>query len=134
MPRPKFVLLAEVTVPPFTSTCSTCKGSGQIIKEYCLSCRGLGIIEGVRQVEVSIPAGVDSGDTISVPEAGNSGARGSAAGWLYIKLKAILGGTVEVPTLSGKIEVKIPKGVQPGQHLVLRGKGCCRTAKTWFSS
>ncbi|TQD69688.1 hypothetical protein C1H46_044779 [Malus baccata] len=71
--------IGRVTVPPFTSTCSTCKGSGQIIKEYCLSCRGLGIIEGVRQVEVLIPA-----------EAGNSGARGSAAGWLYIKLKAQL--------------------------------------------
>ncbi|KAM0971903.1 hypothetical protein TB2_019327 [Malus domestica] len=139
--------IGRVTIPPFTSTCSTCKGSGQIIKEYCLSCRGVGIVEGVRQVEVSIPAGVESGDTISIPEAGNSGARGSEAGWLYIKIKvdedpifsrdgadlyvdssisftqAILGGTVEVPTLSGKIEVKIPKGVQPGQHLVLRGKG-----------
>ncbi|KAB2628907.1 chaperone protein dnaJ 1 [Pyrus ussuriensis x Pyrus communis] len=144
--------IGRVTVPPFTSTCSTCKGSGQMIKEYCLSCRGLGIIEGVRQVEVSIPAGVDSGDTISVPEPGNSGARGRLNPLLALKKRtnwncvdedpifardgadlyvdsnisftqAILGGTVEVPASSGKIEVKIPKGVQPGQHLLLRGKG-----------
>ncbi|KAM5575505.1 chaperone protein dnaJ 1, mitochondrial-like [Rosa sericea] len=76
-----------VTIPPFTSTCSTCKGSGQIIKEHCMSCGGLGIVEGSREVEVTIPAGVDSGDTIRVPEAGNSGPRGSQPGWLYIKLK-----------------------------------------------
>ncbi|XP_040366099.1 chaperone protein dnaJ 1, mitochondrial isoform X7 [Rosa chinensis] len=139
--------IGRVTIPPFTSTCSTCKGSGQIIKEHCMSCGGLGIVEGAREVEVTIPAGVDSGDTIRVPEAGNSGPRGSQPGWLYIKLKvaedpvfvrdgadvyvdsnisftqAILGGKVEVPTLTGKTEVKIPKGVQPGEHIVLRGKG-----------
>ncbi|KAM5575506.1 hypothetical protein ABKV19_014459 [Rosa sericea] len=96
-----------------------------------MSCGGLGIVEGSREVEVTIPAGVDSGDTIRVPEAGNSGPRGSQPGWLYIKLKvaedpvfardgadvyvdsnisftqAILGGKVEVPTLTGKTEVKV---------------------------
>ncbi|XP_050377280.1 chaperone protein dnaJ 1, mitochondrial isoform X2 [Argentina anserina] len=139
--------IGRVTIPPFTSTCSTCKGSGQIIRDHCVSCVGLGIVEGEREVEVSIPAGVDSGDTIRVPEAGNSGPRGSQPGWLYIKLKvakdpifardgadvyvdsnisftrAILGGKVEVPTLTGKTKVKIPKGVQPGEQIVLRGKG-----------
>ncbi|CAL2235593.1 unnamed protein product [Prunus armeniaca] len=139
--------IGRVTVPPFTSTCSTCKGAGKIIKESCISCGGLGVVEGTREVKVSIPAGVDSGDTIRIPGAGNSGVRGGQPGCFYIKLKvaedpifardgadvyvnsnisftqAILGGKVEVPTLSGKIEVKIPKGVQPGQHIVLRGKG-----------
>ncbi|KAK9930348.1 hypothetical protein M0R45_027387 [Rubus argutus] len=147
--------IGRVTIPPFTSTCSTCKGSGQIIKEYCMSCGGLGIVDGAREVKVTIPAGVDSGDTIRVPEAGNSGPRGSQPGWLYIKLKVaedpifardgadvyvdsnisftqasreislmlFLVVRLMVPTLSGKTEVKIPKGVQPGQHMVLRGKG-----------
>ncbi|XP_060673143.1 chaperone protein dnaJ 1, mitochondrial isoform X3 [Ziziphus jujuba] len=139
--------IGRVTIPPFTTTCSTCKGSGQIIKELCMSCRGSGVVEGVKDVKVTIPAGVDSGDTIRVPDAGNTGRLGSQSGCLYIKLKvaedptfaregadvyvdsnisftqAILGGKVEVPTLSGKTQVKIPKGVQPGQLLVLRGKG-----------
>lgn len=139
--------IGSVTIPPFTTTCSTCKGSGKIIKDYCMSCRGSGVAEGVKEVKVSIPAGMDSGDTIRVPGAGSIPRRGSQPGDLYIKLKvaddpifakdgadlyveskisftqAILGGKVQVPTLSGKIEVKIPKGVQPGQLLALRGKG-----------
>ncbi|XP_068637227.1 chaperone protein dnaJ 1, mitochondrial isoform X2 [Aristolochia californica] len=140
----------RVTVPPFTSTCGTCKGVGRVIKEYCLACKGSGVVEGVKDVKVVIPAGVESGDTIRVLGAGNSGGRGFHSGNLYIKLKvsedpifkrdgadiyvdshisftqAILGGKVEVPTLSGKIQVKIPKGVQHGQTMVLRGKGLPR--------
>ncbi|KAJ4701405.1 putative Chaperone protein DNAj [Melia azedarach] len=139
--------IGRVTIPPFTSTCSTCKGSGRIIKEYCMSCRGSGVVDGIKEVQVTIPAGVDSGDTIRVPEAGNAGGRGRQPGNLFIKLKvaqdpvfsrdgtdvyvnanisftqAILGGKIDVPTLSGKVQIKIPKGVQPGQLLVLRGKG-----------
>ncbi|KAH7524322.1 hypothetical protein FEM48_Zijuj06G0107100 [Ziziphus jujuba var. spinosa] len=132
--------IGRVTIPPFTTTCSTCKGSGQIIKELCMSCRGSGVVEGVKDVKVTIPAGVDSGDTIRVPDAGNTGRLGSQSGCLYIKLKArfysflvaedptfaregadvyvdsnisftqaILGGKVEVPTLSGKTQVKVRK-------------------------
>uniref|UniRef100_A0A7C9AHF9 J domain-containing protein n=1 Tax=Opuntia streptacantha TaxID=393608 RepID=A0A7C9AHF9_OPUST len=137
----------RVTIPPFTSTCSTCKGSGRIIRDSCRVCRGLGVIEGVKEVRVTIPAGLDTGDTITVPKAGNYGGRGAQPGNLYIRLKvavdpiftrdgvdiyvdanisftqAILGGRVEVPTLSGKVSLDIPKGVQPGQVVVLRGKG-----------
>ncbi|XP_024022976.1 chaperone protein dnaJ 1, mitochondrial isoform X2 [Morus notabilis] len=139
--------IGRITIPPFTSACTTCKGSGQVIKEYCMSCKGSGVVEGVREVKVTIPPGVDTGDTIRVPGAGNTGGQGSEPGCLYIKLKvakdpifardgadvyvdcnisftqAILGGKVQVPTLSGKAQVQIPKGVQPGQLLVLRGKG-----------
>ncbi|KAK7275811.1 hypothetical protein RIF29_16935 [Crotalaria pallida] len=139
--------LGRVTIPPFTSTCITCKGSGRVIKDFCMSCRGSGVVEGIKEVKVTIPAGVDSGDTIHVPEAGNAAGRGGRPGSLYIKIKvaddsvfvrdgadiyvesnisftqAILGGKVEVPTLTGKMQVKIPKGVQPGQVLVFRGKG-----------
>ncbi|KAL9315811.1 hypothetical protein ACSQ67_016812 [Phaseolus vulgaris] len=166
--------LGRVTIPPFTSTCITCKGSGRIIKDFCITCRGSGVVEGVKEVKVTIPAGfvyiliivfyelvgVDSGDTIHVPEGGNAAGSGGRHGSLYIKIKAIfcpnilsrahnvaedsifirdganiyvesnisftqaiLGGEVEVPTLSGKMQLKIPKGVQHGQLLVLRGKG-----------
>ncbi|GFS43981.1 DNAJ heat shock family protein [Actinidia rufa] len=77
----------RVTIPPFTAMCGTCKGSGRIIKEYCKACRGLGVVEGVKDVKVTIPAGVDSGDTIRVPKAGNSRRRGAQPGSLHIKLK-----------------------------------------------
>ncbi|XP_074591547.1 chaperone protein dnaJ 1, mitochondrial isoform X1 [Curcuma longa] len=139
--------VGRVSVFPFTSTCRSCKGSGKIIKDYCTTCRGSGFVDGVKNVDVTIPAGVDSGDTICVPNAGNQGGRGAHPGDLNIKLKvgkdpvftrdgadvyvdthisftqAILGGKVEVPTLTGKTELKIPKGVQPGQYLTLRGRG-----------
>ncbi|CAJ1971717.1 unnamed protein product [Sphenostylis stenocarpa] len=132
--------LGRVTIPPFTSTCITCKGSGRIIKEICIKCRGSGVDEGVKDVKVTIPAGVDSGDTIHVPEGGNAAGSGGRPGSLYIKIKAIfftgdinlvaedsiftrdgadiyvesnisftqaiLGGKVEVPTLSGKMQLK----------------------------
>ncbi|KAK3230995.1 hypothetical protein Dsin_002876 [Dipteronia sinensis] len=147
--------IGRVTIPPFTSTCFSCKGSGRMIKESCMSCRGSGVVEGVKEVKVTIPAGVESGDTIRVPEAGNAGGRGSQPGNLYIKLKvakdpvftrdgadvyvdsnisftqAILGGKVDVPTLSGKEQVKIPKGVQPGQLLLIRGKGLPKHGLLW---
>ncbi|KAI3939756.1 hypothetical protein MKW92_042143 [Papaver armeniacum] len=115
--------IGRVTIPPFTSTCSACKGQGRVVKEICTSCRGGGVVEGVKEVTVIIPAGVETGDTISVKNAGNSGGRGVQPGNLYIKLKAIIGGKVDVPTLSGKVQLKIPKGVQPGQTVVLRSKG-----------
>ncbi|XP_073002424.1 chaperone protein dnaJ 1, mitochondrial isoform X2 [Typha latifolia] len=139
--------IGRVTVFPFTSICNSCKGSGKIIKDYCLVCKGSGVVDDVKNVEVSIPAGVDSGDTIRVQKGGNQGGHAVPPGNLYIKLQvakdpvflregsdvyvdtrisftqAILGGTIEVPTLNGKTQVKIPKGVQPGQLLVLRGRG-----------
>ncbi|XP_062233300.1 chaperone protein dnaJ 1, mitochondrial-like isoform X2 [Phragmites australis] len=139
--------LGRVTMYPFTSICNSCRGVGKVIKDYCLTCKGSGVVDGMKYVNVTIPAGIDSGDTIHVLEAGDSGGLGARPGSLYIKLKvasdpvfsrdgadihvekrisftqAMLGGKVEVPTLDGKTEMKIPKGIQPGQVLVLRGKG-----------
>ncbi|KAL1218734.1 Chaperone protein dnaJ 1 [Cardamine amara subsp. amara] len=139
--------VGRVTIPPFTAQCQTCKGSGHIVKEYCMSCRGSGVVEATKTVELVIPGGVESEATIPIPGAGNVRSRTSQPGNLYIKLKvandstftrdgsdiyvdanisfiqAIMGGKVVVPTLSGKIELNIPKGTQPGNLLVLRGKG-----------
>ncbi|KAI5654963.1 hypothetical protein M9H77_32150 [Catharanthus roseus] len=143
--------VGSVTFPPFTATCSTCRGSGRIIKEFCRACKGSGVIEAVKDVKVTIPPGVDTGDTIRVPKGGNAGRRGSRPGNLFIKLKvaedptfardgadiyvdskisftkAILGGKVGVPTLWGQIQLPIPKGVQHGQVVRLRGKGLPRS-------
>uniref|UniRef100_K3XWU4 CR-type domain-containing protein n=1 Tax=Setaria italica TaxID=4555 RepID=K3XWU4_SETIT len=139
--------LGRVTNYPFTSTCGVCRGVGKVIKDYCLTCKGSGVVDGMKHVEVNLPAGIDSGDTIHVREAGDSGGLGTEHGSLYITIQvandpvftrdgadihvdrkisftqAMIGGKVEVPTLNGKTEVKIPKGVQPGQVVVLRGKG-----------
>ncbi|KAI4976185.1 hypothetical protein ZWY2020_049792 [Hordeum vulgare] len=137
----------KVSMYPFTSICTTCRGFGKVIKDHCLTCRGAGVVDGMKYANVIIPAGVDSGDTIHVREAGNSGGHGAIPGSLYIKLQvasdpvfvrdgadvhvdkkisftqAMLGGKIEVPTLDGKTEIKIPRGVQPGQVVILRGKG-----------
>uniref|UniRef100_A0ACD5ZQH6 Uncharacterized protein n=2 Tax=Avena sativa TaxID=4498 RepID=A0ACD5ZQH6_AVESA len=139
--------VGKVSMYPFTSICTSCRGFGKVIKDYCLTCKGSGVIDGMKYANVIIPAGVDSGDTIHVREAGNSGGHGTLPGSLYIKLRvasdpvfvrdgadvhvdkkisftqAMLGGKIEVPTLDGNTEIKIPKGVQPGQVVVLRGKG-----------
>ncbi|KAI3961329.1 hypothetical protein MKX01_007043 [Papaver californicum] len=103
--------VGRVTIPPFTSTCSACKGQGRVVKEICTACRGGGVVEGVKEVTVIIPA------------VNRFGGRGVQPGTLYIKLNAIIGGKVDVPTLSGKMQIKIPKGVQPGHTIVLRSKG-----------
>ncbi|KAJ6816042.1 chaperone protein dnaJ 1, mitochondrial isoform X2 [Iris pallida] len=79
--------VGRVTVFPFTSTCSSCKGQGKLIKDFCLVCEGSGMANGVKDVNVTIPAGFDSGDTICVPKAGNHGGRGIQPGNLYIELK-----------------------------------------------
>ncbi|KAK9096993.1 hypothetical protein Sjap_022490 [Stephania japonica] len=120
--------VGTVTVPPFTSTCTICKGVGRIIKESCMACKGSGVVQGVKEVTVAIPAGIESGDTISVPEGGNSGGRGVLPGTLFIKLKVAKdpmfhrdGADIFVD--SHISFTQIPKGVQPGQLLVLRGHG-----------
>eukprot|EP01018_Ginkgo_biloba_P028982 Gb_03513 [translate_table: standard] len=139
--------VGRVTIPPFASTCMACKGSGRVVKESCHTCKGSGTVRGLKEIDVNIPAGIESGDTIRVPRAGASGSRGVPPGNLNIKVQvlddsifrrdganiyvdahisvtqAILGGKIKVPTLTGDVQLKIPKGVQPGDILVLRGKG-----------
>lgn len=128
-------------------TCPNCRGSGQEIEDYCNSCRGKGAISETKEVVIKIPAGVDSGATMRVRDAGNAGKRGGPRGDLFVQLsvksdskfkrdgidiysdeeisytEAILGTTIKADTVDGKTEVKIPNGTQPNQKLRLKGKG-----------
>lgn len=127
--------------------CSRCSGTGQIIKNPCKTCGGKGVKSIRSKVEVKIPAGVDTGNRIRVAGEGDAGVRGGSTGDLYVYItvkpdkffqregsevicempitfvQAALGDTIEVPTLDGKVEMKIPAGIQSGTVMRLRGKG-----------
>ncbi|MFH4416008.1 MAG: molecular chaperone DnaJ [Neisseriaceae bacterium] len=131
----------------FQQTCPTCHGSGKVIKEPCTNCRGSGRMKTSRNLEVSIPAGIDDGQAIRLTGQGNAGIHGGPSGDLYVRVHikpdtffhreginlhceipinftiASLGGEVEVPTLTGKVSLKVPKGSQNGSTLRLKGKG-----------
>jgi DnaJ-class molecular chaperone len=135
------------TIPPFTSTCFRCKGAGHVVKGSCHTCKGSGTVRGLKEIDVNVPEGIRPGDVITVPEGGVSGSRGFCPGRLDVRVQvhddpifridgndiyvdacvsftqAFLGGKIRVPTLSGTMLLKIPKGVQPGDVLRLRGKG-----------
>jgi molecular chaperone DnaJ len=128
-------------------TCPTCRGSGKIITDPCTSCTGVGKIKNNKTLEVKIPEGIDDGMRIRSAGNGEPGVNGGPAGDLFVEIrvkehtvfqreaddlhcevpisitKAALGGTVEVPTLSGKGEIEIPEGTQPAKTFRLRGKG-----------
>ena len=130
-----------------SSACTKCRGTGKIIHQPCKTCRGMGNIRRQHKIEINIPAGIDDGQTISKPGAGNAGANGGPAGDLLVTVlvkphprferdgtsvlleqeisyaQAALGAEVEVPTLDGKVKLTIPEGTQPGAVFRLRGKG-----------
>ncbi len=128
-------------------TCPTCRGSGQVIKDPCSACRGQGRVKQTRRLSVKIPAGIDEGDRIRLAQEGEAGVRGAPPGDLYVQVSikrhpiftregsdlhcempilittAIMGGEIEVPTLTGHIKLKIPEETQTGKVFRLRGKG-----------
>ena len=128
-------------------TCSTCGGEGKIIKEKCKECSGEGIVYGEEVVTVKIPAGVAEGMQLTMNGKGNAGKHNGIPGDLLILIEeegdkdlirdeddliynlllsfptAALGGAVEIPTVDGKVKVKIEPGTQPGKVLRIRGKG-----------
>lgn len=128
-------------------TCPTCHGSGQVITNPCQKCHGHGRTEDSKTLSVKIPAGVDEGDRIRLSGEGQAGMHGAAAGDLYVQVaikehpifsrdgddlycevpisfsSATLGGELDVPTLQGKVKLKIPKETQTGRLFRLRGKG-----------
>jgi molecular chaperone DnaJ len=130
-----------------TSTCQTCGGEGKIIEEKCATCYGEGVVSGEELIELKIPAGVSEGVQLSVSGKGNAARRGGINGDLLIVIQevehpdfqrdgndiiynlfisipdAILGTNSEIPTLQGKVKIKIDPGTQSGKILRLRGKG-----------
>ena len=128
-------------------TCTACHGSGTVITHPCKRCHGVGTIKDTKKLAVNIPPGVDTGDRISLRGKGEAGSRGGRDGDLYVDIiikkheifqrkgadlyceipvsfpDAVLGGEVEVPTLSGSVKLKIPAGTQNGKLFRLRGKG-----------
>lgn len=132
-------------------TCTACGGEGQVIKDKCSKCHGHGMIQIRRKLEVKIPAGVDTGTHLKLSGEGDlPPGKGGYPGDLYVVLEvqphpeferdgfdlhlhrritfpmAAMGGTIEVPTLEGKAELKVPAGSVSGQMFRLKGKGLPR--------
>jgi len=130
-----------------TTTCPSCNGEGRIISQKCTSCYGEGIISAEETISFSIPPGIADGMQLKVAGKGNAARRGGINGdllvliseekhpdlirdgndllyYLYLSVpEAITGSTVYVPTIDGKVKIKIDPGTQPGKILRLRGKG-----------
>jgi len=128
-------------------TCPACHGQGKTIGTPCNDCHGHGRVQERKTLSIKIPAGVDTGDRIRLAGKGEAGEHGAPAGDLYVEVKvkphdiferednnllcelplsfatAALGGEIEVPTLEGRVKLKIPAGTQSGKMFRLRGKG-----------
>lgn len=130
-----------------TGPCSKCGGSGKIIHQPCPVCKGKSSVRKNTRIDVTIPAGIDNGQTISIKGQGNAGSDGGPNGDLLVTVtikphsqfrrdgtsvlfaaqvtfaQAALGTEIDVPTLDGRVKLTIPEGTQPGTVLRLRGKG-----------
>jgi molecular chaperone DnaJ len=129
------------------TTCPSCRGAGQTIKDPCMNCRGAGQVRISKKVSVKIPAGVDTGSRLRLTGEGESGKNGGPAGDLYVFIhadthdffkrddtniicqipisfiQAALGDKVTVPTLKAEKKLDIPKGTQPGKLFYFHGEG-----------
>ncbi len=134
--------------------CPKCHGEGKIIPDPCHECRGTGTVKKQKNLKVKVPAGVADGSRLRVANEGAAGPKGGPNGDLYVYLfvkphkfferdgndvycevpinivQASLGAEVEVPTLDGKVVMKVPEGTQPGRVMRLRGKGIPRLRGT----
>jgi molecular chaperone DnaJ len=128
-------------------TCPKCRGRGQTISDPCIECRGQGLLEKTKTLSVKVPPGVDTGDRIRLSGEGEAGPAGGPPGDLFVQIAvrqhplferdgrhlycevpisfadAALGGELEVPTLDGRVKLKIPSETQTGKMFRLRGKG-----------
>lgn len=128
-------------------TCPHCHGNGKMIKDPCNTCHGQGRVEERKTLSVKVPPGVDNGDRIRLSGEGEAGENGGPAGDLYVQMHvkphkiferdnnnllcqvpisvatAALGGELEVPTLNGRVKLKIPEETQTGKLFRLKGKG-----------
>jgi molecular chaperone DnaJ len=136
------------------TTCPKCRGRGQVVADACPACRGRSVVEAEGSLTVTVPPGVDDGQTLRLAGKGEASADGGTPGHLYVVLhvqpderfaregddvlsevklsfvKAALGGSIEVPTLdagcTGRAEVEVAPGTQPGDYVVRRGQGITR--------
>lgn len=128
-------------------TCDACSGTGKIIADPCPDCRGRGRVRKSNRINITIPAGIDNGQTLNMRGEGESGKRGGPNGDLYIVISvkphklftrngydvyldmnlpmtvAALGGEIQVPTLSGNVKYNVPEGTQTGTTFRLREQG-----------
>ncbi|MBP9674431.1 MAG: molecular chaperone DnaJ [Bacteriovoracaceae bacterium] len=128
-------------------TCPKCQGSGQMIKDPCGTCQGKGVKRKEVEIMVKIPAGIDTGQRLRLTGEGDAGSQGGESGDLYVQIgvrsheiferegadilctipisfsQAALGCEIEVPTIKGKVSVKVPEGTQSGKKMRLKHKG-----------
>jgi molecular chaperone DnaJ len=134
----------------FSEPCTDCRGTGSIIEHPCPECKGTGVATRTRTINVRIPPGVQDGQRIRLPGQGEAGLRGAPSGDLYVTVhvrpdkvfgrdgddltvtvpvsftELALGTTLSVPTLDGKVGVRVPKGTTDGRILRVRGRGVPR--------
>ncbi len=127
--------------------CDACGGTGSVIRNKCKHCAGTGIVKGEEIIEIKIPAGVQEGMVVNEKGKGNAARWNGVPGDIHVYIEeephpellrdgqnlqyqllldvptAILGGSAEVPTIDGKVKIKIEPGTQPGKTMRLRGKG-----------
>ena len=130
-----------------TAPCSRCRGTGKLIHSPCNSCGGTGSVRKKQRIKVTIPAGIDDGQAISLRGQGNAGTNGGPAGDLIVGVRikphpqfkregttvlyeqpisfyqATMGAELEIPTIDGKVKYTLPAGTQTGTVFRLRGKG-----------
>lgn len=130
-----------------TRVCSRCGGKGKIVTNPCTKCRGAGRVRATNEIELNIPAGIDNGQILRVGGKGDAGLNGGSSGDLNVAVnvrphdlftrsgndiyceipityaQAVLGDTITVPTIDGKVEYEIAEGTQSGTKFRLRGKG-----------
>ncbi|HOL68018.1 MAG TPA: DnaJ C-terminal domain-containing protein, partial [bacterium] len=131
----------------FAQSCPRCRGEGTVITQPCLNCQGSGLVRVQHRLGIKIPAGIESGTSLRLRGEGDAGSSGSARGDLYVTVfveqdsffqrqgddvvcevpvtltQAVLGDEIEVPTLTGKVKMKIPPGTQNDSLLRLRNLG-----------
>ena len=136
-----FGMVRNVTV------CPDCQGTGKIIREKCPDCRGTGFTSSRKKIQVSVPAGLDDGQSIRIRDKGEPGTNGGPRGDLLVEVRvarhaifqredmnifstadisfaqAALGGTIRIPTVDGDVEYEVKPGTQPNTRIRLKGKG-----------
>ncbi|MGL5820641.1 MAG: molecular chaperone DnaJ [Sarcina sp.] len=137
-----------------TSQCDECNGKGEVVDTPCTECRGSGQVKKKRKITVNIPAGVDSGNVLTLRGQGEHGANGGPTGDLYVRIsvkpsstfkrdganiyytykmsmtRAALGEEITVPTIDGNVKYTVPAGTQPGTRFRLKGKGAPKINST----